>query len=357
VKWFVKLRILRVESLFSNEACSLIMNPTPSDWREAHRFRAFELKQDGWKQTNIAEALGVSEGAVSQWMKKAREGGKEVLKTSPRPGRPPKLSDEERTEKLPSLLEKGPSTSGFGERSGPGSESERSSRRNLASSTTSLRSVGSWIKSGGADKSPTTGLISAMRKPPKSGRTRNGRESKKAETENRTVMFVDEAGFYQLPAAVRTYAPRGETPVLRAPLDYDNLSAISGITQAGKLYMRIFEKSISGEEVVQFLRHVLREVSGKLTVVWDGLPAHWGSKVQAFLSEGASRRLHLEQLPGYTPDLNPDEGVWNYLKNVEMKNLCCRGIDRPKTELRRAKERLRHKTQIIKSFYREVGLV
>jgi transposase len=113
VKWFVKLRILRVESLFSNEACSLIMNPTPSDWREAHRFRAFELKQDGWKQTNIAEALGVSEGAVSQWMKKAREGGKEVLKTSPRPGRPPKLSDEERTEKLPSLLEKGPEHFGF----------------------------------------------------------------------------------------------------------------------------------------------------------------------------------------------------------------------------------------------------
>ena len=62
-------------------------------------------------------------------------------------------------------------------------------------------------------------------------------------------MFVDEAGFYQLPAAARTWAPRGETPVLRAPLNYDNLSAISGITQAGKLYMRAFEQSISGEEV------------------------------------------------------------------------------------------------------------
>jgi hypothetical protein len=70
-------------------------------------------------------------------------------------------------------------------------------------------------------------------------------------------MFVDEAEFYQLPAAVRTYAPRGETPVLRAPLDYYNLSAISGITisgitRAGKLYMRVFEQSISGEEVVGF---------------------------------------------------------------------------------------------------------
>ena len=89
------------------------MDPTPSDWREARRSRAFELKQDGWKQTDIAEALGVSEGAVSQWMKKAREGGKEALKTEPRPGRPPKLSEEERTERLPSLLEKGPEHFGF----------------------------------------------------------------------------------------------------------------------------------------------------------------------------------------------------------------------------------------------------
>jgi hypothetical protein len=55
--------------------------------------------------------------------------------------------------------------------------------------------------------------------------------------------------------------------------------------------------------------------------------------------------------------LNPDEGGWNWLKNVEMKNLCCRGLDHLKAELRKAKERLRHKTQIIKSFFREVGLV
>ena len=171
------------------------------------------------------------------------------------------------------------------------------------------------------------------------------------------MIFVDEAGFYQLPAAVRTWAPRGETPVLRAPLDYEHLSAISGITPAGHLYMRVFERSISGAEVVGFLRHILREVSGKLTVVWDGLPAHRGQTVKTFLAEGASRRLHLERLPGYAPDLNPDEGVWNYLKNVEMKNLCCRDLDHLKSELRKAKERLRHKVEILKSFFREVGLV
>jgi len=90
----------------------------------------------------------------------------------------------------------------------------------------SPRSVASWVGSGGAAKNPTTAPTNATRKPSKSGKTGNGRELKEAETDDRTVMFVDEAGFYQLPAAVRTWAPRGETPVLRAPLNCDNLSTI-----------------------------------------------------------------------------------------------------------------------------------
>lgn len=89
------------------------MDPIPSDWREFRRLRAFELKQKGWQQTDIAEALGVTAGAVSQWLKEAREGGKQALRSTPRTGRPAKLSEEERTEELPRLLEKGPEHFGF----------------------------------------------------------------------------------------------------------------------------------------------------------------------------------------------------------------------------------------------------
>lgn len=99
-----------------------------------------------------------------------------------------------------------------------------------------------------------------------------------------------------------------------------------------------------------------REVSGKPTIVWDGFPAHRGRTVKEYLAEGASQRLHLERLSGYAPDLNPDESVWSYLKNVELRNLCCRDLDHLKTELWGAKEWLRHKVEIIKSVFREVGL-
>jgi transposase len=82
------------------------------DWREGRRFRALELKEQGWKQTHIAEALGVSEGAVSQWMKRAREKGVQALRHNPPPGAPPRLSEKERA-RLPELLAQGPEAHGF----------------------------------------------------------------------------------------------------------------------------------------------------------------------------------------------------------------------------------------------------
>jgi transposase len=65
--------------------------------------------------------------------------------------------------------------------------------------------------------------------------------------------------------------------------------------------------------------------------------------------------LHLEQLPGYAPDLNPDEGIWNYLKLVELSNVCCANLEHLHQVLIRAKERLRHKKEIIKSCSRQYG--
>ena len=83
-----------------------------TNWREGRRLRALELKERGWKQSEIAEALGVSEGAVSQWMKRAREEGAEALRHKPPPGAPSRLSDEQRA-RLPELLAQGAQAHGF----------------------------------------------------------------------------------------------------------------------------------------------------------------------------------------------------------------------------------------------------
>jgi transposase len=82
------------------------------EWREERRLRAWALKAKGWGQEKIAEALGVTAGAVSQWMRRGREGGEEALKSRPRPGATPRLTAEQR-EQLPVLLAQGAETFGF----------------------------------------------------------------------------------------------------------------------------------------------------------------------------------------------------------------------------------------------------
>jgi len=167
---------------------------------------------------------------------------------------------------------------------------------------------------------------------------------------------VDQSGFYLLPTVVRTYASVGQTPILHEQLTRDHLSVISAITLEGKLFMMEQERSFKSPDVVRFLKHLLRKIPGKLLIIWDGSPIHRGRAVKGFLASGAARRVQLEQLPGYAPELNPDEGIWKHLKCVELKNVCCRSLSELKVELRKAKERLRHKTNVILGCIRQPGL-
>src|SRR5438093_9334081 len=85
---------------------------TPHDWREARRLRAWELAQDGWPQWAIAAALGITEGAVSQWLRQARTAGVAALRHRPRSGAQPKLAPDQLA-RLPGLLARGAAAFGF----------------------------------------------------------------------------------------------------------------------------------------------------------------------------------------------------------------------------------------------------
>jgi transposase len=91
------------------------MNTTdapPRDWREGRRLRALELYEQGWKAIRIAEALGVTRGAVSQWLRRAHDGGRAALRHQKPPGARPRLTDEQRAQ-IPALLAKGAESYGF----------------------------------------------------------------------------------------------------------------------------------------------------------------------------------------------------------------------------------------------------
>lgn len=178
-----------------------------------------------------------------------------------------------------------------------------------------------------------------------------------AVAERRTLLFVDESGFFLLPAVARTYAPVGETPILRHRLAHDHLSVIGAVGLKAQLYFHVHDHAIRSEEVVAFLRHLLRHIRRKLLVVWDGASIHRSRVGKQFLQEEAPGRVHLERFPGYAPELDPEEYVWRHLKHVELRNVCCADLVEARRELRAGCQRLRQKPHIIRACVALAGLL
>jgi transposase len=132
----------------------------------------------------------------------------------------------------------------------------------------------------------------------------------------------------------------------------DHLSAISILSPEGKLSLHGQDQAINAADVIAFLAHLLREVPGRLLILWDGAPIHRSHLLKAFLAKGAAHSLHLERLPAYAPELNPGEGLWSHLKGVERRNVCGFSIPHRRHERRDAVKRARQKPRSIQGFFR-----
>jgi transposase len=137
------------------------------------------------------------------------------------------------------------------------------------------------------------------------------------------LVFIDESGFLLIPTVRRTWAPRGQTPLHRHHVTREKVSTISALTVSpGRRHLSLYFRCLPGAnfdsvEVADFLRHLLRHLRGFVTVIWDNGRHHKGDAMRALLRR--CRRLQLEALPPYAPDLNPDEGVWNQTR-TELAN-------------------------------------
>jgi transposase len=330
--------------------------PSPFDWKEWRRLRAWQLQQQGWCQRDIAEALGASAGAVSRWLRAARQGGAEALRSHPAPGRTPKLTPEQKR-LLPDFLWHGAEAYGFrGEvwtcgRLARVLQEEFGVRYHRGHVARLLRQLG-WT--------PQVPITRAVQRDEEAiGRWRRDvwpALRRRARRQQQTVVFVDEAGFYLLPGVVKTYGAEGLRPVVYEWESRDHLSVMGGLTRGGKLYTLVRHESLDGLHTVAFLGHLLRQIRGQLLVIWDRSPIHRRAAVQEFVATGEGRRIQLEALPAYAPDLNPQEWVWHYLKQVEMANLVCRDLEELHEEFHLAVDRLRNRSHLTESFFAGAGL-
>jgi transposase len=129
---------------------------------------------------------------------------------------------------------------------------------------------------------------------------------------------------------------------------------ISGVTWY-RFYFRLYRGSIRSPQIIDFLRQLLRQIRGRLLVVWDGLAAHRSRIVKTFI-ENTCGRLIVARLPAYAPELNPAEYVWCHLKRHALANFCPKDWRELTEQARRRLRSAQHRPSLIRAFWKQAQL-
>ena len=186
---------------------------------------------------------------------------------------------------------------------------------------------------------------------PKKGAVRKGQ----------LIVFLDESGFSQRASVRRTWGPRGRTPGLPDHQTWSRISAIGALGfRPRKPGMRWFftlkPGSINEHDIIKFLRSLRRHVRGRVLLIWDGLPSHRSKLVRGHV-EAQQHWLQVERLPGYAPELNPVEQLWENMDANEMANFAPDDVADIARQARRGIRRVRRRSHLGWSFLNHTRLI
>lgn len=172
-------------------------------------------------------------------------------------------------------------------------------------------------------------------------------------------MFADESGFSLTPTVRRTWAPKGQTPVIRHPFNWKRLHAVGAIAckpdgTAAQLHMQVQPIATNSETTVSFIDSLHETFKGDIVLLWDGLPAHRSIRVR----EHAEQQdwLTVIRLPAYAPELNPVEYLWSALKTKHTANVSDNSIDELTARIERAYNHYEREQQTLGGFLRASSL-
>jgi transposase len=306
----------------------------PAAAQAALRKRAVRAVLDGMTQAQAARVFGVHHNAVNRWIKRYREGGWAGLgerRRGRRPGEQAALSEPQQREVIALVRETTPDQLGLaGFLWTRDAVAELITRRYglLLARTT----VGAYLRGWGF--SPQRPQRRALEQDPAAVRrwltTDYPAIRARAKREGGVVLWLDEMGVRSDAAAGRSWAPIGQTPVIKRTGKRFRVNMLSAVSNAGMLRFRLFVGSFSGPVFIDFLRRLLRDMGGrKVHLIVDGHPVHRAKAVGAWVGRHADR-IELHFLPGYSPELNPVE-----LLNHDVKaNAAGRRRPRSADELR-----------------------
>lgn len=181
-----------------------------------------------------------------------------------------------------------------------------------------------------------------------------GSGSKKARRIGAEIVFVDEFGYSFAESLATTWAPKGQTPVIRRIGKYRReISTMAALTISGKLFKKHFVGYINKHNVIEGLRHIRQQIAGQILLVWDRSPAHISNVVKDFLAWQPD--ILVEWLPVYAPDINPEEFCHGNIK-THMANGTPDHVDDIRQQLDLGFARLRRRPDLLLAFFHHAGL-
>ena len=321
--------------------------------REKIRIRAVKLVEQGHSPEQVIKALGFHRSCIYEWLAKYREGGTKALQTKTLTGRPKKLNGQQMKKIYDIVTLKNPLQLKF-EFALWTRDMVRDLIRDQFGVNLSLVSIGRLLKKMGL--TPQKPLHRAYQQDPELVQQWLESEFPKIEAlankAGADIYFGDEASVRSDFHSGTTWAPKGQTPVVKTTGARFSVNMISAISPRGKLRFMTVDGRFNAVKFIEFLKRLLHNSGKPVFLIVDGHPVHKAKKVKKFI-ESTDGKLRLFILPPYSPELNPDELVWNNLKNHRIGRKMITGPDDLKQKIISSLRSLQKMPRKIIGFFRE----
>jgi transposase len=323
---------------------------------EVLRMRAVDQVAAGVHPEDVADVLGLHRKTVYGWLAKYREGGPDALRAKPVPGRPPKLAGAQIARLYALIVGRDPRQLSFAFALWTREMVREVIRREFEVALSTV-SVGRLLRTMGL--SPQRPLHRAYEQNPEAVARWKTEEypaiRAQAAEEGATIYFADEAGIRSDYHSGTTWAPVGQTPVVHNTGARYSVNMISAVTAKGALRFTVHEGTVNAAVFIDFCKRLLHDASGPVYLIVDGHPAHRAKATTKFVAS-TDGQLRLIFLPGYSPELNPDEWVW---KNVKHDRIGKTGVTSKhdlKTKAIGALRRLQKLPALVRAFFADPHL-
>jgi len=323
---------------------------------EKYRFRAVELRKKDWQINKIAEAFGVNRRAVTRWLSTYGKYGKSGLKSKKALGPEPKLKKEDR-KKIISIVKKSAMEFGFETPLWNCKRLQQITKQKLKKEL-DISTIWRWLINWGLTN----------QKPDKQALERNERTVRKWLKEEwpeiqkhrrrwqAMLYFQDESAVSLTPVIGKTWALKGRTPKIKVTGHRGTICISSAVSPAGRMVFRIEKKTVTSKTFIEFLKQIIKNHPWrKIIIVVDNSPTHTAKAVEYFIEQNKNK-IAIYYLPTYSPDLNPDEEVWNHLKTKKLKDHQARNKKDFKSLVLSKLRSMQKNSSLIKSFFFFYGL-